>query len=270
MLKYKYKKRNGVKISMKTRILSGIMMLPLLLIILSKGMPLYIASFLLTLISIKEFSSALNTKNIVNYPIFGYILSTIFFINNIIDLDKSIFIILITMVSLLNVVCTTFKSNKIFDLLIIFIGYIYITLGFNAIIFTSNHSVELMWIIFIISLVSDTMAYFIGSIFGKHKLVPKLSPKKTIEGSIGAIFFCTLSCVLFGLNFNLNIGLMIFIGILGSIISQLGDLLASFVKRYVGIKDYGNIIPGHGGILDRFDSVILVSQFIYIIVFIIY
>ncbi|RDY25185.1 phosphatidate cytidylyltransferase, partial [Romboutsia weinsteinii] len=85
----------------------------------------------------------------------------------------------------------------------------------------------------------------------------------TIEGSIGGILGSTCCCILFGYLFNFNIIHMAFIGSIGSIIAQLGDLFASSIKRYVGIKDYGKLIPGHGGILDRFDSVILVAPFVY-------
>jgi phosphatidate cytidylyltransferase len=110
---------------------------------------------------------------------------------------------------------------------------------------------------------TDTFAYFSGYLFGKHKLIPNVSPKKTIEGSIGGILGSTICCLIFGYIFKLDMALMIVMGIIGSIIAQIGDLFASSIKRYVGIKDYGNLIPGHGGVLDRFDSVILVAPFVY-------
>ena len=102
-----------------------------------------------------------------------------------------------------------------------------------------------------------------ATLLGKHKLIPKVSPKKTIEGSVGGILGSTLGCAVFGYIFKLDLTAMILIGSLGSIIAQFGDLFASSIKRYVGIKDYGKLIPGHGGILDRFDSVILVAPFVY-------
>ena len=113
---------------------------------------------------------------------------------------------------------------------------------------------------------SDTCAYFAGYAFGKHKLIPKVSPKKTIEGSIGGILGSTLICLAFGYYFNIDLKVIVILGFLGSIVAQVGDLFASSVKRYVGIKDYGKLIPGHGGILDRFDSVILVAPFVYSII----
>jgi len=126
-----------------------------------------------------------------------------------------------------------------------------------------NYGSTYVWLIFVISFATDTFAYFTGYLFGKNKLIPKISPKKTIEGSIGGILGSTISCILFAYIFKLQILPLVVIGSLGSIVAQFGDLFASSIKRYVGIKDYGKLIPGHGGILDRFDSVILVAPFVY-------
>ncbi len=129
---------------------------------------------------------------------------------------------------------------------------------------------------FLVSWGTDTAAYFAGVLFGKHKLIPNVSPKKTIEGSVGAIIAVPLLCILYvfilnkcgmpllGVEVNLSvyIGLAI-MGVVGSVISQLGDLAASAIKRDAGIKDYGSIFPGHGGFMDRFDSVIFVAPIVY-------
>ncbi len=120
-------------------------------------------------------------------------------------------------------------------------------------------------LIFIGAWMTDTFAYFTGMFFGKHKLIEDVSPKKTIEGSIGGIFFCALFFVIFGIvvdiffDRNANIVFLAFSGIFISIISQIGDLIMSVIKRHYGIKDYGKLFPGHGGMLDRFDSVLAVS-----------
>ena len=121
------------------------------------------------------------------------------------------------------------------------------------------------WLIFVITIVSDSMAYFTGKMFGSHKLIPSVSPNKTVEGSLGAIFFTVIACFLYSFLLGVKIPYLIVIGILGSISSQCGDLIASKVKRYAGIKDFSNLIPQHGGILDRLDSALLVSQFIFVI-----
>ena len=108
------------------------------------------------------------------------------------------------------------------------------------------------------------MAYFSGYLLGKHKLCPHISPKKTIEGSVGGVIGSVVLSGLFGYFFmdDVLVHCMI-IGVLGGIISQFGDLTASVFKRKMGIKDYGNLIPGHGGILDRFDSVLFTGPMVY-------
>lgn len=112
---------------------------------------------------------------------------------------------------------------------------------------------------------SDTFALFAGMAFGKHKLAPVISPKKTIEGSIGGVVGAVVLMVLYGIAANaladagLSILLCVAIGLFGAVLGQVGDLSFSIVKRKSGIKDYGKIFPGHGGVLDRFDSVIFVA-----------
>ena len=110
-----------------------------------------------------------------------------------------------------------------------------------------------------------------GRAIGRHKLIPEVSPKKTVEGSIGGTFFCVLSFVAFGLVvdtfFNMNANL-IFLAISGAfvaVVAQMGDLIMSLIKREYGIKDYGKLFPGHGGVLDRFDSILSVSLMLAIL-----
>lgn len=124
--------------------------------------------------------------------------------------------------------------------------------------------------LFLGSWLTDTFAYFCGTLFGRHKLIPKVSPKKTVEGSVGAIVFTVASFTLYGLlvasitDLTPNYFALIITGLILSILSQIGDLNASFIKRQYGIKDYGKIFPGHGGVLDRFDSVIAIAPLIYL------
>lgn len=133
-----------------------------------------------------------------------------------------------------------------------------------------------MMIIFIIAWGSDTAAYFTGTLLGRHKLIPKVSPKKTVEGSIGAIVCSALICALYVLflgmagkglvGFDTGVSGYIFAAMLGavaSVITQMGDLAASAIKRDADIKDYGKIFPGHGGFMDRFDSVLLITPVVY-------
>ena len=119
--------------------------------------------------------------------------------------------------------------------------------------------------------VTDIFAYFTGYFFGKHKLIPEISPKKTIEGSIGGIAFCVLAFLLFGVIVSgitatsPNYIVLASLGLLVSVFSQVGDLFASLLKRERGVKDYGNIFPGHGGVMDRFDSVLACTPLLLIV-----
>lgn len=122
------------------------------------------------------------------------------------------------------------------------------------------------WIFaFIGAWITDIFAYFTGRFFGKHKLIPEISPKKTVEGSIGGTVFCVLGFVVYAVilrecfNINVNILICSITGFVSAIVSQIGDLSMSAIKRHYGIKDFGNILPGHGGILDRFDSIMAVA-----------
>ena len=123
---------------------------------------------------------------------------------------------------------------------------------------------NMIWLIVLTAFGTDVMAYFTGFLLGKHKLCPKISPKKTVEGSVGGIIGSIVLSGIFGYFFMPEILVhCLVIGLLGGIVSQFGDLTASIFKRKMGIKDYGNLIPGHGGILDRFDSVLFTGPMVY-------
>ena len=121
----------------------------------------------------------------------------------------------------------------------------------------------LIWIMFIGTWASDTFAYFTGSAFGRHKLCPSISPNKTIEGFLGSVVGTTASVAGLGIFFSLPVKEMALLGLAISILATLGHLVESVAKRYTGIKDSGNIIPGHGGIWDRFDSVLFTAPLVY-------
>ena len=122
----------------------------------------------------------------------------------------------------------------------------------------------MVWLVFLSAFGSDIFAYFTGFAIGKHKLCPEISPKKTVEGAIGGIIGSSLLCGIFGMIFYKEQILNCFVmGFVGAFFAMGGDLIASVFKRKMKIKDYGNLIPGHGGILDRFDSVLLTAPFIY-------
>lgn len=145
----------------------------------------------------------------------------------------------------------------------------YVTLGFTSIILLHDFfpmGKHMYLLIFVGAWITDIFAYFCGRLFGKHKLIPEVSPKKTVEGSIGGTLFSGLAFVLFGFIINKmgitsEIGYVVLFvfGIIAAVVAQIGDLCMSVLKRRYGIKDFGKLFPGHGGVLDRFDSIIAVS-----------
>ena len=121
----------------------------------------------------------------------------------------------------------------------------------------------MIWVMFIGTWASDTFAYFVGSAIGSHKLCPTISPNKTIEGFLGSVVGTTAAVYGLSLFFGLPGLPMAGLGLAISILATLGDLVESVAKRYTGIKDSGNIIPGHGGVWDRFDSVLFTAPLVF-------
>ena len=122
-----------------------------------------------------------------------------------------------------------------------------------------EHGIAYALLPFVAAFLSDSGAYFVGIFLGKHKLCPLLSPKKTIEGAVGGLVTTIIAMLIFGfvlkaIGYEVNLAVMAVYGFFGSAACQLGDLSFSAIKRLYGVKDYGNLLPGHGGMLDRFDS----------------
>ena len=260
---------------MKTRILSAIVALPLVIL------PLYFGGWLTTgliflaiSIGLWEFNRAFKMNNRFIYGI-QLIMTLLLFI---IQHEERLEYILISLVLMIVLSFTYYilRYPKL-DLQSIFIGligYFYISVMMSHIVLVRNmpqYGHILIWLILLISFGSDTFAYFSGVFLGKHKLAPKLSPNKTVEGAIGGVLGSGILTTLYTLFLSYtdtNIQLHHFIGfalmgILGSIFGQFGDMTASAMKRVTKIKDFGTLIPGHGGIVDRMDSIIFVAPFVY-------
>lgn len=170
------------------------------------------------------------------------------------------------------------KSVNITDTGLILGISFYIITAFTSLVYLHDYvpyGNYIYLLTFICAWVTDIFAYFTGMLLGKHKLIPAVSPKKTVEGAIGGLVFCVISTVLFGFViekfFNThgitsaNYLVLIVAGVFASVVSQTGDLIMSVIKRHYGIKDYGKLFPGHGGVLDRFDSVLAVSMILAVI-----
>lgn len=162
-----------------------------------------------------------------------------------------------------------YHTNQV---LAVFFGFFYVAVMLSYVyqIRTLNNGVYLAFLVFFCSWGCDTCAYCVGKLCGKHKMSPKLSPKKSIEGAVGGVagsaLLTAIYCFIFrgqmGIS-NAEIGILALIAAIAGLISMVGDLTASAIKRNYDIKDYGHLIPGHGGILDRFDSMIITAPIIY-------
>lgn len=252
---------------MKTRILSGLVMLPFLAVFYFGGPILTIACFLIAMMGVYEFYRGFHAMDIKpSYPV--AVVSTLgLYAINVFKLDTQWYMlwfflsILLSLLYLFNI-----EERKLEDGLATITGIFYVVFFSYHVLLVEQTGAPsiLIWLIVLSAFGTDIFAYFTGVTIGKHKLCPKISPKKSIEGSVGGILGSVLLCGIFGHFFAPEyLTHCIIIAILGGVVSQFGDLTASIFKRKMGIKDYGNLIPGHGGILDRFDSVLFTAPLVY-------
>ena len=245
------------------RSISGLIGVILLILIASKGgLVLNIGVLFISIVGIYEFYNAMNKKEFKPIRALGYIFALGLFLINIkpslMSLDFLIFISTIIMLFLLIVR----KDLNIIDIGMTLLGMLYVPFLMFHITYLDKSIY--IWLIFITAWGTDTFAYIVGNLFGKKKLCTKLSPNKTIEGSIGGILGSILLTTIFSKYFYLTpLWKNILLSIIASIMAQIGDLTASKIKRVTGIKDYGYIMPGHGGILDRFDSILFTAPVVY-------
>lgn len=265
---------------MKTRIVSAIVMLPLLLIVYFGGVWLKMAVVVISIIGLHEFYNGFREEGVKPSRPIGIASVILLYIFHTICMGQEqggsgadpwvmymLWLFLVVIASMIygfNV-----EDRKTEDMAATVLGIVYVVFFFHfaVLIDECDYAHNYIWLVFIIAFCTDIFAYFTGRFLGKHKLCPKLSPKKTVEGAVGGMIGAMIFSLMFG-NFFLEPGHtmnvhFILMTLIGSVISQLGDLSASAFKRKMGIKDYGNLIPGHGGILDRFDSVLFVAPYLY-------
>ncbi len=259
---------------MDKRYIGAIMLVPLLIFPFLGGYYLKYLLLILSLCGMYEFYRTCKECEFNPISFIGYGLCLIYYIyiGKDFNLSYGIGVFIFTVFILMTIPVLNTKYNFIdVALTILPCFYVAIFFSFMYLLNINTYGNYLIWIIFIASWGCDTAAYYSGRYLGKqgkHKLIPKVSPNKTVEGAIGGLVGSVLGCTLYGYiitRFGVIIPLYhyIFIGLLGGIFSQLGDLVASAIKRYAKIKDYSNLIPGHGGILDRFDSILFVSVIVY-------
>ncbi|MCI5597074.1 MAG: phosphatidate cytidylyltransferase [Lachnospiraceae bacterium] len=257
----------------KQRLISGILLVAILAAVLYfGGMPTF---FLTAIVSLIGYYELLRIFHVEKSPIgvAGYTVSILYYVLLALELQDFILpLSLLLLIALLAFYVFLFPKYHFEQIAAGFFGFFYVTIMLSYVyqIRTLKDGGVFVVLLFLSSWGNDTLAYCAGRLFGKHKMSPHLSPKKTIEGAVGGVAGAGLLGFIYSLivkdmimsNDNVTL-IFVLICMIGALISIIGDLGASAIKRNYEIKDYGTLIPGHGGILDRFDSVIFIAPMIY-------
>lgn len=260
---------------MKTRIIAGCCMLPLLLVIYFGGWLLWIFDIAIGIMAVYEFYRGFKAMDIHPSLPIGIGGTVLLYVLNLVACGGKLgnpveykWFLVWFFACVLASLLYLFKidERKLEDGMTTIVGLFYVVFfSFHITLIDQMADFRiLIWLVFITAFGTDVCAYFAGVTLGKHKLCPKISPKKSIEGSVGGVIGTMILSALFA-NFFAKPYIVhcLIIGLLGSVVSQFGDLTASIFKRKMGIKDYGNLIPGHGGIMDRFDSVLFTGPMVF-------
>ncbi len=255
---------------MKTRVIAAVVLLPLLLLVVLAAPKVITAILFGIMTSISAYELLWGTAIIKHPRLLAYSMATAFAVamwsyfgsTAWLQLGILVFFVLLFAEMMISRMKLPFEKVIVCFAAGVLIPYLLTSL---VRIHSTEHGRFFILIPFVLAFLSDTGAYFVGCVFGKHKLAPLISPKKTVEGVVGGVFGAMLGMVLYCLvlksffAFHVNYLFALIYGALGSVGAVFGDLCFSVIKRQTGIKDYGNLIPGHGGILDRFDSMMIVG-----------
>lgn len=253
---------------LKTRVISSCVGVVILLLVLLCGETvLRIAAGLVSLLMILELFRAIKLRSLIIIPagLFAALLSANVFPDTLLFPAFSVYLLV-----MLSIMLFSFKTLHMHDIAAatLFSLFIGLFMGCLTRIRMAEGGEYWIWLVFLGAWGSDVFAYFTGCQFGTKKLLPAVSPKKTVEGAIGGALGASICFLLFGLIIgglgNVHPVSLLFAGVLSSLCGQVGDLTASVIKRQYGIKDYGKIMPGHGGAMDRFDSILFVAPIVYI------
>ena len=240
----------------KTRLLSGIVLVAVALLTIISG------GYVLELYKVMK----VREDHFNALEIAGYLGAVIYYVLMSLDFEKyGMMGVIISFMMFMFVYVFTYPKFKADQVMPAFFGVVYVAVMLSFIYLTRNlpDGKFLVWLIFLCSWGCDTCAYCVGMLIGKHKMAPVLSPKKSVEGAVGGVAGAALLGVIYAAATQGPMLEYAVICAIGALISMVGDLAASAIKRNQGIKDYGKLIPGHGGILDRFDSVIFTAPVIY-------
>lgn len=258
---------------MKKRVITAVIGVPVLFAMLYLGgWFLFATCLVLSVIGMYEYANAFNRslEHKIQWP-FLAVLTVVLLVIMKLDFYSVLPFVMIAMIVLL---CYEILNGQtdIYRGIISFFGLMYIPVmfGFLMLFDMTKMGHFYLWMVFVIAFVTDTAAYFTGRAIGRHKMAPRISPKKTWEGAVGGLVFAAIAMVLYGLvltyGFHVTLPLWSYgvAGLIGSVAGQCGDLTASMIKRKMGIKDFGKCLPGHGGILDRFDSILFIIPMVYL------
>ena len=253
----------------KTRLISGIVLVIIALAtIISGSWILFFTLLAVSLIGMRELYKVMkiSDEHVTVLELVGYLGAVLYYIAMKADFGNyGTMAIIISMILILFVYVFGYPKYRAEQVMAAFFGMVYVAVMLSFIYLTRNlpDGKFLVWLIFLCSWGCDTCAYCVGMLIGKHKMAPVLSPKKSIEGAVGGVVGAALLGVIYAAATQGKMAEYALICAVGALISMVGDLAASAIKRNQNIKDYGKLIPGHGGILDRFDSVIITAPVIY-------
>lgn len=253
----------------KTRLISGIVLVIIALAtIISGSWILFFTLLAVSLIGMRELYKVMKVsdEHVTVLELVGYLGAVLYYIAMKADFGNyGTMAIIISMILILFVYVFGYPKYHAEQVMAAFFGVVYVAVMLSFIYLTRSlpDGKFLVWLIFLCSRGCDTCAYCVGMLIGKHKMAPVLSPKKSIEGAVGGVAGAALLGVIYAAATQGKMAEYALICAVGALISMVGDLAASAIKRNQNIKDYGKLIPGHGGILDRFDSVIITAPVIY-------
>ena len=253
----------------KTRLISGIVLVIIALAtIISGSWILFFTLLAVSLIGMRELYKVMKVsdEHVTVLELVGYLGAVLYYIAMKADFGNyGTMAIIISMILILFVYVFGYPKYHAEQVMAAFFGVVYVAVMLSFIYLTRSlpDGKFLVWLIFLCSWGCDTCAYCVGMLIGKHKMAPVLSPKKSIEGAVGGVAGAALLGVIYAAATHGKMAEYALICAVGALISMVGDLAASAIKRNQNIKDYGKLIPGHGGILDRFDSVIITAPVIY-------
>ena len=253
----------------KTRLISGIILvLVALLTIISGGWVLFFTLLSISVIGMQELFRAMKVRQNSFEPLelTGYLGAIIYYMAIALDFERyGMAAVIAALILIMFVYVFTYPKFHAGQVMACFFAIVYVAVMLSFIYLTRMlpNGQYHVWLIFLCSWGCDTCAYCVGMLIGKHKMAPVLSPKKSVEGAVGGVIGAALLGTVYGAATGGPMMEYALICAVGALISMVGDLAASAIKRNQEIKDYGTLIPGHGGILDRFDSVIFTAPVIY-------